>query len=47
MRKTFIEAVLDYSINNPVPYLLTGDLGYSVLEEFQIFQPLELSSKLD
>jgi transketolase C-terminal domain/subunit len=36
MRKTFIQAVLDYSMNNPVPYLITGDLGYSVLEEFQI-----------
>jgi len=39
MRKTFIKTVLDYSINNPVPYLVTGDLGYSVLEEFQIAHP--------
>lgn len=39
MRKTFIETILKYSRNNPIPYLITGDLGYSVLEEFQIVNP--------
>ena len=39
MRKTFIETILKYSRSNPVPYLITGDLGYSVLEEFQIAHP--------
>jgi transketolase len=39
MRKTFIETILNYSRSNPVPYLITGDLGYSVLEEFQIAYP--------
>jgi transketolase len=35
MRNTFIDTVLKFSRNNPPPYLLTGDLGYSVLELFQ------------
>ena len=39
MRKTFIETILKYSRSNPVPYLITGDLGYSVLEEFKIAHP--------
>lgn len=39
MRKIFIETILDYSKNNSVPYLITGDLGYSVLEEFRTTHP--------
>ena len=35
MRNTFIETVIKFSRNNPPPYLITGDLGYSVLELFQ------------
>ena len=35
MRKVFIETILDYSNNNKTPFLLTGDLGYSVLEPFK------------
>ena len=35
MRKVFIETILDYSSNNQTPFLLTGDLGYSVLEPFK------------
>ena len=35
MRKVFIETILDYSNNNKAPFLLTGDLGYSVLEPFK------------
>jgi transketolase len=35
MRKQFIATILDYSKNNPVPFLLTGDLGFSVLEPFK------------
>ena len=35
MRKVFIETILDYSNNNQTPFLLTGDLGYSVLEPFK------------
>jgi len=35
VRKVFIETILDYSNNNPSPFLLTGDLGYSVLEPFR------------
>jgi len=35
VRKVFIETILDYSNNNKAPFLLTGDLGYSVLEPFK------------
>ncbi len=35
MRKVFIETILNYSRNNQTPFLLTGDLGYSVLEPFK------------
>jgi transketolase len=35
VRKAFIETILDYSNNNQSPFLLTGDLGYSVLEPFR------------
>jgi transketolase len=35
MRKVFIETILDYSNKNQTPFLLTGDLGYSVLEPFK------------
>ena len=35
MRKVFIETILDYSNKNKTPFLLTGDLGYSVLEPFK------------
>lgn len=35
MRKAFIETILDYSNNDQTPFLLTGDLGYSVLEPFK------------
>jgi transketolase len=35
MRKKFIETILEYSQNNQTPYVLTGDLGYSVLEPFR------------
>jgi transketolase len=35
MRNKFIETILEYSQNNQTPYLLTGDLGYSVLEPFR------------
>jgi transketolase len=35
VRKVFIETILDYSNNNKTPFLLTGDLGYSVLEPFK------------
>ena len=39
MRKVFIETILDYSNNNQAPFLLTGDLGYSVLEPFKVKYP--------
>jgi transketolase len=35
MRKFFVETLLNYSKNNNVPLILTGDLGYSVLEPFK------------
>ena len=35
MRETLVDTVLDYSKENRTPFLLTGDLGYSVLEPFQ------------
>jgi transketolase len=35
VRKILIETILDYSTNNQTPFLLTGDLGYSVLEPFK------------
>ena len=35
MRKVFIKTILDYSNKNKTPFLLTGDLGYSVLEPFK------------
>jgi transketolase len=35
MRKEFIATILEYSENNQVPFLLTGDLGFSVLEPFK------------
>jgi transketolase len=34
MRTTFIEALLDEAARDPTLWLLTGDLGYSVLEKF-------------
>jgi transketolase len=42
MRKVFIETILDYSNNNQTPFLLTGDLGYSVLEPFKEKYPEQL-----
>ena len=35
MRKTFIETILEYSQDSQTPFVLTGDLGYSVLEPFR------------
>jgi len=35
VRKVFIDTILDYSNSNQTPFLLTGDLGYSVLEPFK------------
>ena len=35
MRETLINTILNYSKENRTPFLLTGDLGYSVLEPFQ------------
>ena len=35
MRKAFINTLLDLAIKNNKIFLLTGDLGFSVLEEFQ------------
>jgi transketolase len=35
MRKTFVDSLLEWGKVNEPPYLLTGDLGYSVLEPFQ------------
>jgi transketolase len=35
MRKEFIKTLLEYSKTDEAPYLLTGDLGYSVLEPYQ------------
>lgn len=35
MRKKFVETILESSQNNQTPYVLTGDLGYSVLEPFR------------
>jgi transketolase len=34
MRNTLVESILEFSKNNTPPYILTGDLGYSVLEPF-------------
>jgi transketolase len=39
MRKEFINGLLEYSKVNEAPYLLTGDLGYSVLEPYQELYP--------
>jgi transketolase len=39
MRKEFIKSLLEYSKLNEAPYLLTGDLGYSVLEPYQEIYP--------
>ena len=39
MRKEFINSLLEYSNVNEAPYLLTGDLGYSVLEPYQKLYP--------
>ena len=39
MRKEFIKSLLEYSKFNETPYLLTGDLGYSVLEPYQELYP--------
>ena len=35
MRKEFIATILEHSANNQVPFFLTGDLGFSVLEPFK------------
>ena len=35
MRKFFVETLLNYANKNNVPLILTGDLGYSVLEPFK------------
>jgi len=39
MRETLINTILNYSKENRTPFLLTGDLGYSVLEPFQKQHP--------
>ena len=39
MRKEFVNSLLEYSKVNEAPYLLTGDLGYSVLEPYQKLHP--------
>ena len=39
MRKEFIATILEYAENNQVPFLLTGDLGFSVLEPFKEKHP--------
>ena len=39
MRKEFVNSLLEYSKVNEAPYLLTGDLGYSVLEPYQKLYP--------
>ena len=39
MRKEFINTLLEFSKVNQAPYLLTGDLGYSVLEPYQELYP--------
>lgn len=39
MRKEFINSLLEYCKANEAPYLLTGDLGYSVLEPYQELYP--------
>lgn len=39
MRKEFVNSLLEYSKINEAPYLLTGDLGYSVLEPYQKLYP--------
>jgi len=39
MRKIFIKTLLKYSKVNEAPYLITGDLGYSVLEPYQELYP--------
>ena len=39
MRKEFVNCLLEYSKINEAPYLLTGDLGYSVLEPYQKLHP--------
>jgi len=39
MRKKFIETILEYSQDNQTPFVLTGDLGYSVLEPFEVKYP--------
>lgn len=35
MRKELISTILEYSENNQIPFFLTGDLGFSVLEPFK------------
>lgn len=39
MRKQFIESILEYSKKNEPPFVLTGDLGYSVLESYKEIYP--------
>jgi transketolase len=39
MRKSFVDALLEWGKLNQPPYLLTGDLGYSVLEPFRDAHP--------
>ena len=35
MRNAFVNTLISWSQNNPAPFLITGDLGYSVLEPFR------------
>jgi len=39
MRNAFIRELINFSSTNEVPYLITGDLGFSVIEEFQAKYP--------
>jgi transketolase len=39
MRKQFIESILEFSKKNEPPFVLTGDLGYSVLESYKEIYP--------
>jgi transketolase len=35
MRSAFVNSLIEWSEKNPAPFLITGDLGYSVLEPFR------------
>ena len=39
MRKTFISKLIDLAENNDKIVLIVGDLGFNVVEEFQIKFP--------